>query len=90
MNWFWHALWICFVIIPVTILWIACMVDIIFNRSDLIWWKRLGWLILVLIPFIGAIIYALMSPMLRRAGDYDYDESADQSFVHSGRSRVIV
>lgn len=65
MNWLWHALWLCFVVIPVTILWIVCLVDVIFNRRDLVWWKRLAYLALVLIPFIGAIIYMGITPRMR-------------------------
>lgn len=72
MNSFWHAVWVCLVVIPVTILWVVCMVDVIINRGDLVWWKRLGWLLLLLVPFFGPIIYALASrsPMFRR-GVYD-------------------
>jgi hypothetical protein len=65
VNWFWHALWLCLVVIPVTILWIVCIIDVIFNRGDLVWWKRLAYLGLVLIPFIGAIIYIGVTPRLR-------------------------
>lgn len=74
MNWFWHTLWICLVVIPVSILWIVCMVDIIFNRNDLVWWKRLGWLLVVLIPFVGAIAYAAVSPLFRHPQPAIYGE----------------
>lgn len=67
MNWLWHALWLCFVIIPVTILWLVCIWDVIVNRRDLSWVKRLGYLLLVLIPFVGAIIYVGITPRLRGA-----------------------
>ncbi len=59
MNWFWHALWICLVVIPITILWAACVFDIVWRRRELVWWKRLAWLVLVIVvPVIGALIYA--------------------------------
>jgi hypothetical protein len=62
MDWFWHALWICFVVIPVTVLWITCVVSI-FVRHDLSIWARLGWLLAVLvIPLFGALIYLLFTP----------------------------
>ncbi len=59
MNWFWHALWICLFVIPITILWAACVFDMVWRRRELVWWKRLAWLLLViLVPVIGALIYA--------------------------------
>jgi hypothetical protein len=62
MDWFWHALWICFVVIPVTVLWITCVVSI-FVRHDLSIWARLGWLLVVLvIPLFGALLYLLFTP----------------------------
>lgn len=61
MNSFWHALWICMVVIPVTLLWAAAVFDIVWRRGDLIWWKRLSWLLAVIfLPLIGVFIYALV------------------------------
>jgi hypothetical protein len=74
MNWFWHAIWIFFVVIPVSILWIACIFDVVFNRNDLVWWKRLGWFAVVLVPFIGAIVYSFFTPMFHRDRDHAYDD----------------
>ena len=34
MDWFWHALLVCFVIIPATVLWIAIIIELI-RRRDL-------------------------------------------------------
>lgn len=62
MNEFWHALWLCMVVIPVTIMWAACVFDIVLRRRELLWWKRLGWLVFVLVlPVIGALIYTAVS-----------------------------
>ena len=59
MEWLWHALVIAVVVIPVTIMWIAIIVEL-FTRRDLKWWQRLGWLLFILIfPLIGALIYIL-------------------------------
>ena len=58
MNWFWHAIWICLVVIPVTILWCVAVFDVVFRRHDLSAWTRIGILIMVLIlPVFGALIY---------------------------------
>ncbi|HSP38139.1 MAG TPA: PLDc N-terminal domain-containing protein [Frankiaceae bacterium] len=62
MNWFWHALWIAFVVIPLALLWGYCLVDI-FVRRDLSGWARLGWLIGVLVlPLLGALTYLAVRP----------------------------
>jgi hypothetical protein len=37
MDWFWHALLVCFVIIPATVLWLAIIVELI-RRHDLSTW----------------------------------------------------
>lgn len=62
MNWFWHVLWICLVVIPVTLLWVSCLIDIIV-RSDLSGWGKVGWVLAVLIiPLFGALIYLIARP----------------------------
>jgi hypothetical protein len=62
MNWFWHALWIAFVVIPVTLLWIFCLVDT-FLRRDLSGWAKAAWVIGILVfPVIGAVVYLVTRP----------------------------
>jgi hypothetical protein len=58
MDWFWHAIWICLVVIPVTVLWVVAIFDVVFRRHDLHAGARIGILIMVLfIPVFGALIY---------------------------------
>ncbi len=62
MNWFWHVLWICLVVIPVTLLWVSCLIDIIM-RSDLSGLSKVLWVLVVLIiPLFGALIYLIARP----------------------------
>jgi hypothetical protein len=50
--------WICLIVIPVTILWLVSVFDLIFRQHEMSGWKRVGWLVLVLVlPVIGALIY---------------------------------
>ena len=64
MDWFWHALMICLVVIPVTLLWASCLVDIVL-RSDLAGWHKALWVLLVLVvPLFGALIYLCVRPAL--------------------------
>ena len=61
MDWFWHALLICFVIIPATVLWIVIIVELI-RRHDLSTRARIGWLLEILIfPVIGSLTYLIIT-----------------------------
>jgi hypothetical protein len=39
MDWFWHVLWVCLVVIPIALLWIAVVVEL-FRRHDLSGWMK--------------------------------------------------
>lgn len=72
MNWFWHALWICLVVIPVTVLWVVAIFDLVLARRDYSPWKRFAWLLAVLLlPLFGALAYACVA-MGRGAAATDY------------------
>jgi hypothetical protein len=73
MDWFWHAIFICLVVIPVTILWIVAIFDIVFRRHDLRAISRIGLLVMVLfLPVIGALLYfgTMSRPRGSEGGDY--------------------
>jgi hypothetical protein len=64
MDWFWHALMICLVVIPVTVLWASCLIDIVL-RSDLAGWHKALWVLFVLlVPLFGALVYLIARPAL--------------------------
>ena len=68
MQWFWHAIWIALVVIPVTILWLGCVLDL-FRRHDLSVVAQVLWLVGVLVlPVLGALIYLIARP--RAAGAF--------------------
>jgi len=57
MDWFWHMLLICLVVIPVTIMWLAVAFELI-TRKNLKGWQRVAWIVVILIlPIIGSLIY---------------------------------
>jgi len=61
MDWFWHVLWVCLVVIPIALLWIAVVVEL-FRRHDLSGWMKLLWLLFVLVfPVIGAVTYIVVT-----------------------------
>jgi phospholipase D-like protein len=61
MDWFWHVVWVCLVVIPIVLLWIAVVVEL-FRRDDLKGWMKLLWLLFVLVfPVLGAITYIIVT-----------------------------
>jgi hypothetical protein len=57
VDWFWHVLLVCLVVIPVAIMWFAIAYEL-FTRRDLRWWQRGGWLIAILVfPLLGSLVY---------------------------------
>lgn len=54
-----------FIVIPVTIAWVAAVVDIFARRPDLHWWAKGLWLLFVLVlPLLGMLIYFIARPMM--------------------------
>lgn len=61
MNWFWHALIVCLIIIPITIMWLAIVIEL-FRRHDLSGWVRVAWLLAVFaFPLIGSFAYLIVT-----------------------------
>lgn len=57
MDWLWHALLVCLVVIPVTIMWVAIVVEL-FRRRDLGRWTKVLWLLVVFVfPILGSLVY---------------------------------
>ena len=66
MEWFWHVLVICVIVIPVTIMWIAIGIEIL-RRHDLNAFQRICWLLVIFVlPLLGSFTYLIVS--WRRAG----------------------
>jgi ABC-type multidrug transport system fused ATPase/permease subunit len=64
-NTVWEVLWIILIVIPITICWIAAIMDLLVRRRDLQWWAVALWLIFVLIlPVFGMLIYFIARPTL--------------------------
>jgi len=51
-----------FVFIPLTLLWVFALIDI-FSRPDISGWAKAAWLLVILlIPWFGALIYVATRP----------------------------
>jgi Phospholipase_D-nuclease N-terminal/Short C-terminal domain len=61
MDWLWHALLVCLVVIPVTIMWVAIVVEL-FRRRDLSGRAKVGWLVVVFVfPILGSLVYVAVT-----------------------------
>lgn len=61
MEWFWHTLVICLIVVPITIIWLTVAIEI-FRRHDLSAFQRICWLlVLFILPLLGAITYLIVS-----------------------------
>jgi hypothetical protein len=62
-----------FIFIPLTLLWVFALIDI-FGRPDISGWAKAAWLLVILlIPWLGALIYVATRP-----SDYAQDVRATE------------
>jgi hypothetical protein len=86
MDWFWHVLIVCVVVIPVTVLWLAIIVELI-RRRDLSAMARVAWLVAVLVlPLFGSLIYVIVT--WRHAEPYQPAAEVSAAETGSGSSTV--
>jgi hypothetical protein len=78
----WEVLWVILIVIPITICWIAAIMDLLVRRRDLKWWAVALWLIFVLIlPVFGMLIYFIARPTLPG------EQVAMEAAVHQARAQ---
>jgi hypothetical protein len=74
MN-FWEFLLVLTITLPIMVLWLGCVIDII-GRPDISGWAKAAWMLFViLLPLIGAIVYAIARPRLIVANQSVLDEA---------------
>jgi hypothetical protein len=63
MDW-WEFLLVMALVLPITVLWIGCIIDII-SRPDLSGWAKALWMVGVLFfPLFGSLIYVIVRPRI--------------------------
>lgn len=61
---FWDAFLLLAIFIPLTILWLTCVLDLIFKRHDLSGWGRAAWVAAIIVfPAIGSLAYVAFGGM---------------------------
>jgi hypothetical protein len=77
----WEVLWVILIVIPVTLCWVAAIMDLLVRRRDLPWWAVGLWLIFILIlPVFGMLIYFIARPTLPE------EQAAMQAAVNRARA----
>ena len=77
----WEVLWVILIVIPVTLCWVAAIIDLLGRRRDLPWWAVGLWLVFILIlPVFGMLIYFITRPTLPE------EQAAMQAAVNRARA----
>lgn len=59
---FWEVFWLLLIFIPLLLIWAFAMVDI-FRRDDIAGWIKALWMLaVILVPFLGTLIYLIFRP----------------------------
>jgi len=62
IYWFWSALILLFVFIPLTLLWIYALIDLVMNPAVAVIAKVLWLFVIIIVPLFGALVYLLFRP----------------------------
>ncbi len=82
MNGAEQTLAIAIVVVPLAVIWIVALFHIIARRSDLsIGWKGIWSVVVILIPYIGLLIYAFVRPTTPLKGNRDTDPTATRTAI---------
>ena len=56
----WPALWTALLIVPIGLLWVGCLVDVLFRRR-MVGWRKALWVVFILVlPVIGPLTYLIL------------------------------
>jgi NADH:ubiquinone oxidoreductase subunit 6 (subunit J) len=68
------------------VLWIFVLIDL-FRREDLKWWHKALWLLLILIlPFFGALIYIAARPVLQEDIELQQEISNQRDYSKAAKT----
>jgi hypothetical protein len=84
---FWDVFWLLAVFIPLTILWITCVLDIIFRRHDLSGLARAAWVLLIIVlPALGSLAYLAFSGAERGVQSSSVSAAREDAMRVTGRT----
>lgn len=78
---FWDVFWLLLIFIPLLLIWAFAIVDI-FRRDDLTGWLKALWIVVViLLPFLGTLIYLIFRQPGATAQERRAMDQASREFV---------
>ena len=78
---FWETFFLLLLFIPLLMVWAFAMVDI-FRRDDINGWLKALWLVcVILVPFLGTLIYMITRPPGATAQEREMLDQASRDFV---------
>ncbi|GIG68485.1 SHOCT domain-containing protein [Phytomonospora endophytica] len=78
---FWDFFWLLLIWLPLMMLWGFALVDI-FRRDDLKGWLKALWVVVViLLPFLGTLIYLIVRPVGATPAERDAIDEGSRAFV---------
>ncbi|WP_196279235.1 SHOCT domain-containing protein [Catellatospora vulcania] len=78
---FWDVFWLLLIFIPLLLIWAFAIVDI-FRRDDLSGWLKALWIVVViLLPFLGTLIYLIFRQPGATAQERRAMDQASREFV---------
>jgi Phospholipase_D-nuclease N-terminal len=84
---FWHAFLLLAIFIPLTILWVTCVLDLIFKRHDMSGLRRAVWIAaIVFFPVLGSLAYVAFGGMAPLAGSGSASAPRDDALRLTGRA----
>jgi hypothetical protein len=80
MN-FWDVFWLLLIFIPLLMIWGFALVDI-FRRDDISGWMKALWIVaVILMPFLGTLIYLIFRQPGATAAERTQMDEASREFV---------
>jgi hypothetical protein len=71
---FWYLVFVMFVLVPILVIWMGCVIDVI-ARPNMNFFKKALWVVAMLVfPLFGCLIYMIVRPkevVVTEPGMYD-------------------
>ncbi|HEY8372136.1 MAG TPA: PLD nuclease N-terminal domain-containing protein [Pseudonocardiaceae bacterium] len=78
---FWETFFLLLIWIPLVLIWATALFDI-FRRDDLGGWSKALWVVaVILVPFLGTLIYLIARPAGATAQERQAIDAASRDFV---------
>jgi hypothetical protein len=78
---FWESFFLFLVFVPLAMIWAFALIDI-FRRDDMSGWSKALWVTcVILVPFLGTLVYLIARPAGATAQEREMLDDANREFV---------